>query len=107
MSNYFPAEIQEDGLRYFSETLGLDPTYIENFIVPVVWGHYLHPANSLSTLFRLLPLYCPGADGLGKSIILHETPKKISERIVHRIRAANLHVVDNQTLSSYAQVKVS
>lgn len=55
----FPSEIT-DGLTYFSEKLGLDQNYIQNFILPVIVGNYFHEANSLATLYRLLPVYCHG-----------------------------------------------
>ncbi len=42
IKRYFPNEIEEDSLKYFSDKLGLDPKYINKFIFPVIMGNYLH-----------------------------------------------------------------
>ncbi len=64
-------------MKYFSEKQGLDSKYINKFILPVIMGNYLHQANSLSTLYKLLPVYCHKAPALGKSLAIYDEPSRI------------------------------
>lgn len=95
--NVFPSDIT-NGLNYFSEKLGLDQNYIQNFILPVVVGNYFHEANSLSTLYKLLPVYCHGRPEIGESLVLFEYPKKIKEKILLEVTHSKLNFIQNRRL---------
>ena len=91
IKSYFPNPIEEDSIKYFSETLGLDQKYINQFISPVIMGNYLHQANSLSALYKLLPVYCHNYQAIGKSLAIFEEPQKIQEKILGLIQTVKLN----------------
>ncbi len=93
----FPSDIA-NGLNYFSEKLGLDQNYIQQFILPVIVGNYFHDAHSLSTLYKLLPVYCHRRPEIGESLVLFEYPHKIKEKILMEVTHAKLNFINNKRL---------
>lgn len=70
IEHIFPYQLEQSGIKYLSEIIGLDQQYIHDYIMPVIWGAYLHEPNSITTMLKLLPLYCTKNKLLGSSLAI-------------------------------------
>ena len=105
MKNIFPSKIKEGGVRYFSEDLGIDQRYIKKFILPVIWSNYLHETNSLSSLYKLLPVFCYKNPQIGESVVLFENPNRIRFKFLKTVKNIKMNYIKNKILETYSIFK--
>lgn len=97
----FPYSFEQSGVKYLSETIGLDQQYIHDYIMPVVWGSYLHEANSITTLLKLLPLYCTRNKGIGSSLAVWVDETEIYRKLMGKVKYINVNHVYNHHLQGF------
>ena len=98
IKNLFPYQFEQSGIKYLSETIGLDQQYIHDYIMPVIWGAYLHEPNSITTMLKLLPLYCTQNKALGTSLAILINENELYQKLIQSITHLNLKHIHNHHL---------
>jgi hypothetical protein len=69
--------------------------------MPVIWGSYLHEPNSITTMLKLLPLYCTRNKLIGSSLAILVDENELYQKIISKIKYVNINHVYNHHLQGF------
>lgn len=99
-------DFESNGIQYLSEKIGLDDKYIKNFIFPVVWGSYLHEPNVMTTMLKLLPIYCNRKGSNSQTLVLFEDTRVVKSKILEMVKYVKINYIQNMKLEGYSEVRM-
>ena len=69
--------------------------------MPVIWGSYLHEANSITTLLKLLPLYCTKNKEIGSSLAVLVDEAELYRKLIAKVKYININHMYNHHLQGF------